>query len=66
MDAIELRNTWLRSLAIDRGYEVSATDSCSLELETMSDGCCEMCYSERPVLNIRVGNNTFYLYDYEL
>jgi len=64
MDTTELRDTWLRSLARERGYTVLDTDSCSLELELEGDGCCDMCYSERAVMVVQVGTVRFSIYDY--
>jgi len=59
MDVNELRNEWLRAAARERGYAVSDTDACDLELTTEGDGCCDMCYSEYAVLYATVGKNTF-------
>lgn len=62
MDTIDLRNKWLRAEARDRGYVVSDTDDCDLEIETYTDGCCEMCYSEVTEAFATVGEYRFSLY----
>ena len=56
MDASSLLDAWGREILRERGFSIGDADPVSFYLTTETDGCCEVCYSEVPVIEISSGS----------
>lgn len=57
MNSSELLNMWALEVLREQGFTVDEDSYATVSLEMQSDGCCDMCYSTSPVIEIRQGSN---------
>lgn len=61
VDTEGLFQVWAVAYARKLGYTASDDDAASISAETVSEGCCELCYSTTAELILTVGKRRIYL-----